>query len=419
MCFLLYNLQVVVNLNAKLEIKMRISIDVAKKINQSLIAANHPRIIYGILQANTADFLNGQAIFAGSAVNISTALHRLAMMCYQFRHDENLQSSVKILCATTAEYNRENNGLRDFKPQEIANSLWALATLGVDPGRDELARGAVRALMAKIVERDGLRYFKPQDIANILWAATILAELTQENAVVFIGALEKHDLVIEQLSLEDANQLITFFYYCKFCLRLDENKYAKLKQFVNHIEQSGKIPKPDPSHLHREVMVRLRPYFERAVKFEREKYLYGYFVDEYFVYNGKGYVIEVNGPHHFNSNARKLRDDLKRKVLRAVGITVLEIDLPTGDCSNGAWLQVFEQQLKAKSPELLVVFEIPAISAAPILASYGGKRDVPDGDIEYSFAKRGRVAGALSDIDEQVEEAKGVSGSLPKDKPGS
>ena len=49
-----------------------------------------------------------------------------------------------------------------FKPQEVANLMWALATLGVEPGA-ELATAMSRRAVASAGE------FKLQDVANLMW----------------------------------------------------------------------------------------------------------------------------------------------------------------------------------------------------------------------------------------------------------
>ena len=71
-----------------------------------------------------------------------------------------------------------------FKPQEIANLLWALAKL-VENGllkldQGDLANGAVTALLPQVVQVAQVAShqagFKPQEIANLLWALAKLVE---------------------------------------------------------------------------------------------------------------------------------------------------------------------------------------------------------------------------------------------------
>ena len=54
-------------------------------------------------------------------------------------------------------------GLRDFKPQELANTAWAFATAG-------RAAPALLDAIAAAAVRSGLRDFNPQALANTAWA---------------------------------------------------------------------------------------------------------------------------------------------------------------------------------------------------------------------------------------------------------
>ena len=69
----------------------------------------------------------------------------------------------------------------DFNPQEIANTLWAFSTLGRQPN-DEL----VAQLMARAVEVQG--DFNPQDIANTLWALATLGRQPSDELVTGLTA---------------------------------------------------------------------------------------------------------------------------------------------------------------------------------------------------------------------------------------
>jgi len=72
------------------------------------------------------------------------------------------------------------SGLRDFNPQNLANTAWAFATAGV---RAE----ALFAAVAEAAVGSGLRDFNPQALANTAWAFTaadvqhtLLVECTRE-----------------------------------------------------------------------------------------------------------------------------------------------------------------------------------------------------------------------------------------------
>ena len=55
-----------------------------------------------------------------------------------------------------------------FEPREVANLMWALATLGVEPGA-ELATAMSRRAVASAGE------FKPQNVANLMWALAVFS----------------------------------------------------------------------------------------------------------------------------------------------------------------------------------------------------------------------------------------------------
>ncbi|MBO9484292.1 DUF1601 domain-containing protein [Salinisphaera sp. G21_0] len=76
----------------------------------------------------------------------------------------------------------ESKGEKDhFKPQEVANLLWAVAKL-VDNGLEKTPKlkGTVAALLphvkAKAESKEGKDHFKPQEVANLLWAVAKLVD---------------------------------------------------------------------------------------------------------------------------------------------------------------------------------------------------------------------------------------------------
>jgi hypothetical protein len=57
---------------------------------------------------------------------------------------------------------------RDFKPQAIANLVWAFVTAGVSP-----AAALVEAMSSEAVSKS--RDFDPQNVANLVWAFATLS----------------------------------------------------------------------------------------------------------------------------------------------------------------------------------------------------------------------------------------------------
>ena len=91
------------------------------------------------------------------ARNLSNIAHGLAKCTLLGLDDE-----AGALFAAVAEA-AVRGGLRDFKPQGLANTAWAFATAG------HAAPTLLDAVATEAVRR-GLRDFKPQNLANIAWA---------------------------------------------------------------------------------------------------------------------------------------------------------------------------------------------------------------------------------------------------------
>ena len=110
-----------------------------------------------------------------NAVNVATACHLLAKMHSQARRLRNRMQSRgqsggegrDVGQAILALLARASVTVDSFKPQNVANLMWALATLGVEPGA-ELATAMSRRAVASAGE------FKPQEVANLMWALATL-----------------------------------------------------------------------------------------------------------------------------------------------------------------------------------------------------------------------------------------------------
>ena len=130
---------------------------------------------------------------AFNAINVATACHRLAkthQLCGKMHSRgqssgprEDARQSISALIA------RASETVGDFKPQEVANLMWALATLGVDPGA-ELATAMSRRAVASAGE------FKQQDVANLMWALAVLSCEDQACCYMWVHALSLLVLVL-------------------------------------------------------------------------------------------------------------------------------------------------------------------------------------------------------------------------------
>ena len=109
---------------------------------------------------------------AFNAINVASACHRLAKT-QQLRGKMHSRGqacgpSGDARQSISALISRASETVGDFKPQGVANLMWALATLGVDPGA-ELATAMSRRAVASAGE------FKPQEVANLMWALAVLS----------------------------------------------------------------------------------------------------------------------------------------------------------------------------------------------------------------------------------------------------
>ena len=109
------------------------------------------------------------------AVNVATACHRLAKMCFQacrgpddtgprgqpHGHNQEVRRAIEMLLTRALET------VQSFKPQNVANLMWALAKLGMEPGA-ELGLAMSRRAVACAGE------FKPQEVANLMWTDAVL-----------------------------------------------------------------------------------------------------------------------------------------------------------------------------------------------------------------------------------------------------
>ena len=119
----------------------------ARRINRDLIDAQDSAEMMRVVAA---------ARSVWNHVNAATALHQLAKRSKAERCRVRAED-VNVLTGAVDDL------LLSFEPQNLANALWAWATLGHDPGAALLGR------VGEAVERQ-LGAFKPQELANALWA---------------------------------------------------------------------------------------------------------------------------------------------------------------------------------------------------------------------------------------------------------
>ena len=93
-----------------------------------------------------------------------------------------LEAMNKEVCDRTSRFVKgESEGMTHFTGQELANFLWALATLNMPPG--DLLRSLTSYIRALCRDENGVvtaagiaRFFKRQELANIAWACACFGE---------------------------------------------------------------------------------------------------------------------------------------------------------------------------------------------------------------------------------------------------
>ena len=205
--------------------------------------------------------------------------------------------------------------LRDFKPQHLANTAWAFATLGHRP----------EALLGPLAEEAGrkLRDFNPQDLANTAWACVAMSAFDEP----LLGALWSQAQQLQvQLSGNGLCQLhqvrIIAGKESPACIarELDASLQSRMQLAWHEAKQVNKAS----SRLHLDVS---RVLSAMGVEHENEGA-----EDIDIVVRRGGHnspiAIEVDGPSHFTSNRPYLElghTALKTRFLRALGWEVLRV----------------------------------------------------------------------------------------------
>ena len=118
------------------------------KLNKALIAARSVEEMVQLVREAGDGGLN--------AVNAATALHQLAKRSGKGKHVVK-KGDVELL------NKHVGRTLEGFQARNLANTVWAWATLGVHPG-EELLLSVGRAVERRLGD------FKPQELAKTVWA---------------------------------------------------------------------------------------------------------------------------------------------------------------------------------------------------------------------------------------------------------
>ena len=218
-----------------------------------------------------------------SAVNVATALHQLAKRraatnCAVAAED------VELLNISVGEL------LEGFDPQELANTLWAWATLDAHPGEDVLLS------VGRCVERR-LEGFNPQGLANALWAWATMGVHPGEDLLRSVGRCVERKLA--EMGAEDKMQVFQAHLVFSATMALEARELGLTERAVEELREAWReeVKATRVSRLQRDVARVMAEELgvESAMEVETEDALFC--ID--IVPRGSRVAVEVDGPSHF------------------------------------------------------------------------------------------------------------------------
>ena len=278
--------------------------------------------------------------------NIATAIHRMAK---NFQHDgrylsEPEQEYITSLCSSKIE---------EFKSQEVANILWAFATLGIQKEAlfDELTTRALQisgsfnsqnvantlwafatldiqneALFNKLAER-ALQIsgsFKSQEITNTLWAFAITETQSTTTDRFIESVLERFN----EKELKES-ELVQMYFALKQhrYLEYSHKKHSKKHEILDALESKVRKVSHSSSRMQRdlwEFVKSARP--QEDWKLEYFSQTVGYHLD--IASSITRTNIEIDGPSHFLSDGhRRPADAYLDKVKKHHDWRVIHLDI--------------------------------------------------------------------------------------------
>ncbi|KAG1660825.1 hypothetical protein FOA52_010250 [Chlamydomonas sp. UWO 241] len=181
--------------------------------------------------------------------------------------------------------------LRDFKPQALSNTLWALATLGHTDG------AFMSVLLKEAAPR--LRDFNPQELANTVWA---LAALDHAAGTLMSVLLQQAASMLLRFGAEELNQL----FLCELWLKDQHSDVAVPALLAAACKRAWMEerddPQPSPIQLVVLAAVRRLPGCSGAASEQATDD--GLFIIDIAVQlpDGSKLAVEVDGPSHFLSS---------------------------------------------------------------------------------------------------------------------
>jgi len=313
-----------------------------RKLLQSRREGLHSGVVERALQVLEAAAL--RTIGAFDAQSVANILHIIAKTRYSPR-DQSLVPQLEGRTETLA---------GTFNAQEVANTLWAYATMGREPGA-----GVMRGLEGRAEALAGT--FNAQNVANSLWAACVFSLLCASDA-----EFPWVDTVMQRLVSLDKSacfnsaelcQLHQFFLSCSVETRLVVEAIKDMQALKDTCRVAFEGAQTNPSASQQQVSETLR-HMGLSVEDEVRCPKSGYSIDmivhgstleiggERSIRGGL-WAVEFDGPSHFlASGAPTGATLLKRWHLHVLGHALVSVPCWEWDRCKGACER--EQYLRDK-----------------------------------------------------------------------
>ena len=238
------------------------------------------------------------------------------------------------------------------KPQEIANALWGagrLAEAGHHTG--EISAQNVGDLLVRLSQNDRV---KPQEIANALYGIAKLMPKQKLSDELMIAMNSSVDTL---LSMKDPRRAANV----SVCAHVLFKMHGKLSKEVESMLIKDR-PRPLPIQ---ENLVKLLAQNFQGSRPEAEKLVGSWFVDVQFTYQGKKYIVEIDGKQHYDEERKLMPKDVARdNALQEMGYYVFRY-------SNRLSADKIIEQLiaKIKASERLAGQDSDRVTLSPLTAA--------------------------------------------------
>jgi hypothetical protein len=227
----------------------------------------------------------------------------------------NIDGNSRLVEILTRELTPEN--LQRFFDDLLVRVLWSLSALCL-PASNQYVEAVIGEI---IINRYPFVNFSISDIGLFLWLYTLYS-LKQSKVTDELFRRLNESVSYLESNIEGITQAIICYYYYK----PDPAKYPKFYELVKQNEDKLTRKKDrESSRLHdgiHEILLAI----PSLPTLEKEKFLFGFYVDEYLNFNGKDYIIEINGPIHFLSCRERISGEIKEKIFHKNGFRIINFD---------------------------------------------------------------------------------------------